>query len=167
MPLGRRRLRDLGARARDGVRETSWIDRLEDVVDRVNVERGDGVLIERRHEDHERCWPIERTEHAEAVDARHLHVEQHDVRVVRRDERDRLAAVRRLAHDLDVRLFAEQSTKPLPGERLIVDDEDAQWGHDALRRRPAGLTTAPVGTGAGGVRLTSSHPDPGPGRSAS
>ena len=44
------------------------------------------------------------------------------------------AAVRRLADDLDVCLFGEQTSEALPRERLVVDDEDAQA---TSRRAPA------------------------------
>ena len=62
-----------------------------------------------------------------AVEARHLDVEEDEVRLVGLDRPDRLAAVGRGADHLDVVMGLEPEPKPLGGKRLVID----QNGPDA------------------------------------
>ena len=59
---------------------------------------------------------------------RHPHVHQHDVGVELAGAADGLDAVRRLAHDLDVRLGLQQGAQTAPHERVVVGDEQADHG---------------------------------------
>ena len=49
---------------------------------------------------------------------------------------ERLAAVRRLADDLDVLLRVEDHAKAAADERLVVGDEDADHARSRLERQP-------------------------------
>ncbi len=113
------------------------IDRLEQVVDRMQFERVDRVLIVGRAEDDRRAWPPERRGHFEAAASRHLNVEQHEIRRQLVDALDSLHAVFRIADDFDFRDGREQLMKPDAGGLFIVHDQRAD-GHGAIlakRRR--------------------------------
>ena len=62
----------------------------------------------------------------EAVEDRHAHVHQDDVRVESLRELDRLTAVTRLPHDLDPLVGREDRLERLGEEPVVVGDEDAE-----------------------------------------
>ncbi len=102
-------------------------DRFEQVVHRRNLEGPDGVLVVRRDEDHRgHALCPDGVDHREAIDARHLHVEQHEIRLPVLNQRDRLAPVSRRQHGLDARLMIEQQLHAVPRQRLVVHHEDRQ-----------------------------------------
>ena len=91
------------ARAPQRLAEARLAHRFGQVVDGVHLERFHGVLVERRHEDHEgQIAASKQADDAEAIDLGHLDVEQRDVRAMALDELDRFGAVRRLADDGDI-----------------------------------------------------------------
>ena len=107
------------------------------VVDRGDLECANRVLIVGGHEDERRhVLRADRLHDPEAVHAGHLDVEQHQVRFLVANQRDRLAAVARLGHGLDLRLTAEQQLQPVARERLVVDHHGAD--HDGASPRVAG-----------------------------
>ena len=109
---GRRVLEQEAARAR--------AHRLVDVL--VEVERGE-------HEDPgPRLAGDEPARRLDAVQPRHAHVHEHDVRLVQARELDGLRAVRRLADDGDVGLRLEDHAKAAADQRLIVGQQDADHG---------------------------------------
>ena len=124
MPLER----DEPPRALDRDLEPRRIHRLQQVVDRVHLERLDGVLIVRRDEDDVRRRV--RLEHPprdlEAGQPRHLDVEEHDVRLQAVDGRQRLDAVAGLADDLDAADLAEQVAQLVARELLVVHEDRRQ-----------------------------------------
>ena len=73
----------------------------------------------------------------EPVHARHDGLGDDDVRVVLGDERKSLEAVAGLGDDLDVGLRVEQRPDPLPLDRVIVDEQDADLSC-AFHRSPLG-----------------------------
>ena len=92
-------------RAGHGGVEARAAERLEHVVERVHLERAHRMLVERGHEHHAaRHVLAQRFEHAEAVPARHLHVEEQEVGPEPPHQLHRLLARRRLAHHLHRRL---------------------------------------------------------------
>jgi hypothetical protein len=113
------------------IRQPGGPDRLEQVVDGVDLERLDRVGVVGRGEDHRR-----RVGHAlqvlrdlDAVDARHAHVEQHDIDPVAGDVDQGLAPVGRLACHFEgdgAAAVGEQVLQPAARRRLVVDDQDAQ-----------------------------------------
>ena len=80
-----------------------------------------------------RSCGVQAREHAEAVEARHLHVEQDQVGLLLGDRLDRLEAVAALADDLDVRLVLQPVAHPLAGQRLVVHDQSPDL-HPCLPR---------------------------------
>ena len=78
------------------------VDRLQQVVDRLQLERIDRVLVERRAEDDRGPRPAKRRRHFESAAAGHLNVEQHQIGRELGDALDRLHAVFGLADDLDI-----------------------------------------------------------------
>ena len=67
-------------------------------------------------------------DHREAVEARHLDVEEDEIRLVGLDRADRLAAVRAGVDDLDILVRLEAELQPLDGERFVIDQDGAD-GH--------------------------------------
>ena len=106
--------------------------RLEQVVERVHLERPHGVLLVGRDEDDSRCVRRrERPRHVEAVHAGHLHIEQDEIGTMVRDGRDGPLAAVGLRDHLDQGVLAEEAEQLAPRRSLVVDDEDPQ------RRLPA------------------------------
>ena len=62
----------------------------------------------------------------DAVDARHLHVHEHDVGAQLAGQLDGLGAVPGLADDLDVGLDRQDQPEPGADQRLVVDQEHPQ-----------------------------------------
>ena len=74
----------------------SFRDRLEQIVDGRHLERPDRILVVRGDEDHRRhALCSNSVDDPEAVGPRHLHVEEHQVRLLLADEGDRLPSVSR------------------------------------------------------------------------
>ena len=90
-------------RALDRLTKPRAIDRLQQIVDGVHLERLNRVLVVGGDERDER-EPIlpDQTDDAQAVDFRHLQIEQREIRPLLFDQRDRLRAVLRLADDFHV-----------------------------------------------------------------
>ena len=85
------------------------------------------------------------------VHARHAHVHEHDVDRVVLQRGERLHAVGRLAHDLEVGLGVEHHAEAHAQHRLVVDEQDAD-GHAGAR----GSITTPATAAA--RRHGSRHP---------
>jgi len=95
--------------------EARLVDGLQQIVDGVRLERLDGVLIVGRDEHHQRHGLLRQPrEHLESRHAGHLDVEEHQVRLVLLDSRERLAAVGALGEDLEVRLVAQPDLDTAP-----------------------------------------------------
>ena len=93
----------------------------------MHVECAQGVAIERGDEDDDRdLLGRERLQEAEAVELRHLHVEQHDVRDQGTNSVDRSRPVTALGDDLHVGIEPQQAPQTPPCHRLVIDDERAQ-----------------------------------------
>jgi hypothetical protein len=82
----------------------------------------------------------QRVDHVEPVHGRHLHVEEHEVRRVALDDRDRIDAVLALAQQVHALFAIEQLAQARARLRLVVDDQDTDAtnhrcgsGHAAAR----------------------------------
>jgi len=87
------------------------------------------VLVESGHEDQcRRHIPaLEQPPcHLEPAQARHLDVEEHDIRLMSVDGLERLDAVCGLANDLHIPDLVELVAQLLAGQLLIVHDEDSE-----------------------------------------
>jgi hypothetical protein len=108
--------------------EPRLLDRLEQVIDGVHLERLDSVLIVRRHENDVR--PVLRVEHPprhfESGQAGHLHVQKDDVGLQPVDRRKRFDAVAGLADYLDAPELLEQVPELVPRQLFVVDHDRAQ-----------------------------------------
>ncbi len=120
----------------DGLRQLLRLHALQHEAARAGAQRVVDVLVvlERGHDQHAR--PLDgvgddRAGRLDAVHAGHAHVHQHHVGVELAGAADGLHAVRRLAHDLDVRLGLQQRAQTAAHERVVVGDEQAD--HDRTR----------------------------------
>ena len=104
------------------------LDRLHQIIDRLDLEGGDGELVEGGDEDDGGRGVLrgERARDADPVEARHRDVEQQHVGVQRLGQVDRAVAVARGADQLRALGAREQQLQPLGGERLVVGNQDAQ-----------------------------------------
>ena len=123
--------------------EALAVERLEQVVERVDVEGAQRVVIEGGHEDDERhARGADGFDDFEAAGAGHLHVEKDEVRLQASDGVDRVGAGGALGDELQPVFRREQRAQPLAGQRLVVGDEDAHlavrhatWKAASPRRR--------------------------------
>ena len=76
-----------------------------------------------RGDEHDGGLLVEELEHLEAVQLRHLHVEEEDVGRELRDRLHRLEAVRALADDHDLGIALQLLPQRAARELLVVDDE--------------------------------------------
>ena len=142
--------------------ELFGLDGLEQVIDGVGFEGAQGMLIVGRGEDYEGLDGQTREEF-EAVDARHLDVEEEHVdRCVEDVERrDGCSGIRRGADDLELREMREQSPQAFDGEGFVVDKVGAQRrriGHCASPD-PSPMGMRMVTTVLFSIRLTVSCAD--------
>ena len=121
---------DLMPRALERLGEALTIERLQQIIERAHLEGSQRMLVVGGHEDDER-HPLaaDRLDHLEAIHLGHLHVEEHQVRLVVDDGRHCLLTVAALRDDLDVWLVRQQSRQPLPGEGFIVHDQGSDFLH--------------------------------------
>ena len=112
--------------ARDRLPETFAVEGLQQIVQRMDIERAQRVLVVGRHEDDQRhARGADGFDDVEAGRAGHLHVQEHEVRLQPADRLDRLGAVLALGDDLEPVLRRKQRTQPLARERLIIGDYNA------------------------------------------
>ncbi len=118
--------------------EPRRVDRLQQVVDRVDLERLDRVLIVGRDEnDMGRRAGVEHpARHLESGQPGHLDVQKHQIRLQPVDRFQRFDPVARLADDFDAADLAEQIAQLIPRQLLVVDDDRLQIHDPALRRHP-------------------------------
>ena len=117
---------DLAADALERALEALAVERLQQVVERLDLEGAQRVLIVGGHEhDRRHALGADRLNHLEAVELRHVHVEEHEIGRLGEDGLDGFDAVPGFADHLDVRFRTEQRFHPLARERLVVDDERA------------------------------------------
>src|ERR1051325_739649 len=96
--------------------------RLEQVVERLHFERAQRVLVMRRDEDDGRR-AIEQREHFEAVELRHLDVDEEDIGIVLRHGANGFESVRAFGDDLEFFVGSEVLAQHVARERLVVDDD--------------------------------------------
>jgi hypothetical protein len=124
-------------------------ERFQQVVHCMNVEGAQRVAIERGDEDDARQLVRgQRQDHFEAVELRHLDVEEDEVWLVGDDGLQRGGAIAALADEHDVALGREQTTDAAPRHRLVIDDQGAER-HDA------------AAIGLNGISIETLAPPPG------
>ena len=150
-PLARGALlvRDLDADPLDGPRQPVAVHRLQQVVDRVQLERVDGEPVVGGAEDDPRARGLQPRRHLETRERRHLDVEEHEIGRQGVDARDRFEAVLRFADDLDLHVSGrQQPAQPVACRRLVVHDQ-----------RPDHRTCSTAGCGRGSCRMNGSDTD--------
>ena len=105
-------------------------DRLEDIIDRIAIERLDREMIMRGHEDHHRRLFLfsQLARHAEPIDLGHGHIEQHQIGFELFSQPERSGAVTCGADHLHTGDFGADHLHPLDRQRFVIDDERAQGG---------------------------------------
>ena len=128
--------RQVLAGALDGAVEAVAVEGLEQVVHGVDFEGAQRVLVVGGDEHHRReIADPQLLDHAEAVQLRHLHVQEHQVRLQLAHRLHALSPVGALADQLDSRLRFHQLAEAQPRQRLVVNDQRA----DAHAQTSSGL----------------------------
>ena len=123
-----------------GRREPVLIDRLHQIVDRLRVEGAERMFAERSDENEQRKLDVHQAlDHREAVEPRHLDVEEDEVGLVRLDLPDRLAPVGGCGDDLDVFMRLQSQLQAL-GRKWLVIDQNGPDGHEAVSPVSKGIS---------------------------
>src|ERR1700688_3757969 len=86
-----------------------------------------GISIERRDKDNERgSFPLDFRQYLEAVDIRHLHIKEKDLRLKRDYLRDCVLPSCAGGHDLGLLCFVNEPGQSTPSNFLVVGDDYAQ-----------------------------------------
>jgi hypothetical protein len=157
--VGRTRAREARTRAIERGAESLAIEGLEQVVDRIELERVDRVLVVRGDENHQRHRVApDLLDHLEAVDAPHLHVEKHEVGLERGDALHCLGAVATFAQHLDVTLQCAVVLQRLARDGLVVDDQRADHGGGTVHGGGCGGAVHSSGPSRSGMRRRARKP---------
>ena len=116
----------------DRCRDLFGLRVLEDVAGGTGLEGGGDLVLldEARHRDDLRLGALglDSADRGDAVHVRHQEVHEDDIRREPAGQGDALAAVGRLADDLDVVLEIEEDPKTHPDDGMVVDDQDPDPG---------------------------------------
>jgi hypothetical protein len=128
-PSGASPRRARGGRDRPfhGLPEPVLIHRLQQVIEGVNLECPDCILIVSGHEDDGRLVRFSQSRyHFEAIETRHLDVEQHHVGCMLANGLHCLFAVRTCGDYFRIRLGLEQPHEALASDRFVIGHDDSQ-----------------------------------------
>ena len=125
MARSRSRIAVFCADAIQGGGQARAVDRLQQVVDRRELEGVNRILVVCRAEDHGRPGRSQRRCDIESAGAGHLDVEQDQIRRQLGNSLGRLEAILGFTDDLDVAVGAEQLPQPLSGGLLVVHQHGA------------------------------------------
>ena len=119
-----------------GLQHPSPVKGLKQIIDGVHVESTHRILIKGSGEDDlrhgVRVVALQQLlQHGKAVEARHLHVQKHYIRMVSTNQVDRLDAVLALGDDLNPSRRVQKVFEFFAREPFIVDDERSH-GHGLL-----------------------------------
>ena len=121
------------AGALEGLQDPGTVKGLEQVIDGVDVEGAHRILVESSGKNDLRhalgVVPLQQLlEHGKAVQARHLHIQKHHIRMVSANQVDRLNAILALGDDLHPARGVQQVFELLARKPFIVDDQRSH-GH--------------------------------------
>ncbi len=101
-------------------------DRLQEIVDGVDLEGAQRIAVERRDEDDgRRRSSFQHAQDAEAVEAGHLDVQKQQIRTQVIDGLDGLEAIFALGDDLDFLFLGQLLPDPLARQLLVVHENRA------------------------------------------
>src|SRR5262249_41074523 len=138
-----------------GLLEALGAERLQQVVERAQLERGDRVAIVGRGEDDER--PVtDLLEDLEPGHSRHLDVEEEEVGLELVDGAHGLFPVRGLADALEPGDLGGQLAEAPPRDGFVVGDDGRDLPHEtaSLARKSAGRVTVTSKPAPGAVRIS-------------
>ena len=102
--------------------------RLQQVVESVHLERLHRVAVVGGDEDGERHLLLQRGHHAEAIDLRHLNVEEYQIGLLALDHGDSGFSVAAFGHNLQVGFVVQQPAQALARQGFIVAKQHS-YGH--------------------------------------
>jgi hypothetical protein len=110
----------------DHERESLIAERLQQIVERMLLERLERVLVVGGDEDDQRRRvAVEMSDDVEPVHFRHLHVEKQHIGLLRVDDVDGLRAGRARGRDNEIGFARDEQFERLPRKRLVVDNDRA------------------------------------------
>ena len=110
-------------RAGNSLGDARLVERFQNVVHGIHIERLDGVLVKRRGKYHVRHFHLARNDffqHPEAIETGHFYIQKHQVRGMFLDQRDGFHAVLTLPNHIDVRKAFQQERQFLPRGLLVI-----------------------------------------------
>ena len=139
--------------------EAGLFKRLQKVIQGVDLKGPDRVLVMSGRENHRRnlFW-LERLEHLETIEPRHLHIKDQEVRAVLLDGAHGLDAVRAFGDDFHIGFVREDLPHPLSRERFVVNDNGAN-----LHAISGRLISLPTAASRSGISTCTVTPPPGRG----
>ncbi len=117
------------------LRDPLLVKRLQQIVDGVDFKCFHGVLVEGRRENDLRQSDLlveQLLDHTEAIETRHLHVEEHEVGRELLDQVHGLDAILALRHDVNIHL--SQQVGQLVTRKLLVIDNDRRNRHSRSQK---------------------------------
>ena len=120
----------LGESAPEGGLEPLAIERLEQVIDRMNIESLEGKLVVGGDENDGGPFRLgESLNDLEPIHFGHLDIQKNQLGAEAGDGVESGAAVPRLADEVNGRFRAEEGTEAFPGEFLVIHDECSDLVH--------------------------------------
>jgi hypothetical protein len=113
--------------------KTLVVERLQQIVQRLYLERLDRISVVRRDEDNQRSGTSGKRRHdTKPVEVRHLHIEKQDVGTTAPSGFDRFMSAPALGDDGRFVVSAKEQPKPRSRKRLVVGNDHAhRLGHGA------------------------------------
>jgi hypothetical protein len=128
----------------------------------VHLERTECVLVVRGDEhDRRHLLGPDGLDDTEPIDARHLHVEKHQIGDLVLNRRHGLGAVAALTDHFDIVLLLQERQYALARDGLIIDDQGSDPTHATLSIRDSGLGTRDSASGPSGMTIVTRRPPPG------
>ena len=103
------------------------VDRFEQVIDRVHLERTHRVLVKGGHErDQRQVALLQHAHDTDSIELRHLQVEQREIRGLALDDRHRLLAGSRFTDHDDILAGPQQRHQKCPRRTFVIRDHHPQ-----------------------------------------
>ena len=112
--------------ALDGAGEAALIERLQHIIDRIHFKRLDRVVVKRGRENDLREFRLavhQLLDHAEAIEARHLNIEEYEVWRVLLDKREGFDSVLALADKVHLGKTLQQEREFVARGLFVIHDE--------------------------------------------